>query len=59
MLSKQPRVDVETYETLKALEFCTGKKSHVLLSEALALMLAADPDLAQRVDVARKVRSAA
>lgn len=54
-IRKQASVDLDTYRTLKAVEFCTGKSSSEVLGEALAVMLSADPALAARVERARKV----
>ena len=54
-IRKQASVSLDTYRTLKALEFCTGRSSAELLGAGLAALLDADRDLAARVEKARKV----
>lgn len=54
-IRKQASVSLDTYRTLKALEFCTGRSSDELLGAGLAALLDADRDLAARVEKARKV----
>lgn len=54
-IRKQVSVSLDTYRTLKALEFCTGRSSDDTVKAALARLLEIDPSLASKVAEALRV----